>query len=85
MYFSKQSYKQRNTSKVIYTFIALGDTIIDTILTINFFTIQTQYIFPFYHSWKTITELHILDFPRLIFRTRNIFDTKTFHVKTFDD
>ena len=85
MYFSKQSYKQRNTSKVIYTFIALGDTIIDTIFTINFFTIQTQYFFPFYHSWKTIIELHILDFPRLIFRTRNIFDTQTFYAKIFDD
>ena len=41
MYFSKQSYKQRNTSKVICTFIALGDTIIDTIFTINFFTIHS--------------------------------------------
>ena len=62
MYFSKQSYKQRNTSKVICTFIALGDTIIDTIFTINYFTIQTQYFFPFYHSWKTIIELQILNF-----------------------
>ena len=66
MYFSQQSYKQRNESRDIYTFIALNDTNVYTIFTttknslpLTIRRLNIWNFFPFYHTGKTIIKLHL--------------------------